>query len=82
MMFIGKQIDLIPHTGIVLKRGDSPTEAHEFFYSGGIQVLHPHRVVEVFGLAPVDRVLLGRTSKSDGELRAHLRSIAHKYTVS
>lgn len=81
MMFIGKQIDLIPHTGIVLKRGDSPTEAHEFFYSGGIQVLHPHRVVEVFGLAPVDRVLLGRTGKSDGELRAHLRSIAHKYTV-
>lgn len=81
MMFIGKQIDLIPHTGIVLKRGDGPTEAHEFFYSGGIQVLHPHRVVEVFGLAPVDRVLLGRTTKGDGELRSHLRSIAHKYTV-
>jgi hypothetical protein len=71
---LGTQIELIPHTGVVLR-------GREYFYGGGIQVLPPHQVVEHFGLAPVERKVLGRTTKTDDELRAFLRTIAHKFTM-
>jgi len=46
-----------------------------------LQMLHPHRVVEVFGLQPCERIPLGRTGKTEPELRAFLRSISHRYTM-
>jgi hypothetical protein len=44
-------------------------------------MLHPHRVVEVFGLQPCEKISLGRTSKTEPELRSFLRSISHRYTM-
>jgi hypothetical protein len=38
---LGVQIDIVPHTGVVLG-------ATEYFYGGGIQALAPHQVVGAF----------------------------------
>lgn len=35
--FLGVKIDLIPHTGIVIRN-------REYFYGGGIQAVPPHQV--------------------------------------
>lgn len=72
--FLGVSLPYIPHTGIVAWQ-------HEFFYSGGISVLKPHVVVQTFGLAPIQKVLLGHTRKGEQELRVFLRSISHRFTA-
>jgi len=77
MAFIGRQLDCIPHTGVVVNHGAGDTE---YFYGGGIQALPAHQVAEYFGLRPIERIVLGKTRKTHDELRAFLRTIAHKYT--
>lgn len=73
MAFIGRQIDYIPHTGVVF-------EGVEYFFGGGIQALPPHQVVSVFGMSPVQKIDMGTSTKSLEDLRAFLRSIAHRFT--
>ena len=72
-MLLGRRIELIPHTGVVV-------EGTEYFFGGGIQAL-PHRQVPLmFGLQPVERLPLGATSRSKDEMRAWLRSVSHLYS--
>lgn len=47
-----------------------------------MQVLPPHTVVEYFGMSPVERIPLGRTTKSVDEFRSFLRSVASRYTAA
>jgi desumoylating isopeptidase 1 len=72
---LGQQIDLIPHTGVCVR-------GKEYFFGGGIQCMPPHQVVENFGLAPIQKLTLGRTAKSDDEIRLYLRTISPKYTFA
>jgi len=74
MMLLGTQIDLIPHTGIVYRN-------LEYFFGGGIKAFPPREVVEVFGLQPVERLILGKTSKTEEELQEFLRQISSRFTM-
>ena len=67
---IGKQIDGVWHTGVVVF-------GIEYFYGGGIVAARAGTAVP--GMR-YDVVPLGSTSKSKGELEAFLRSIAHRFT--
>ena len=69
---VGRQIDVIPHTGVLV-------HGEEHFFSGGLQALPPHRVQATFGLAPIERISLGRTRRSREELRAFLNSVEDRY---
>ena len=42
---LGRQIDYVPHTGIVLGAGTAG--AREYFFGGGIQALPPHQVAHL-----------------------------------
>lgn len=46
MAFIGRQIDVVPHTGVEVF-------GKEFFFGGGIVVSAPERVEAEFGITPV-----------------------------
>ena len=72
-MLLGRRIDLVPHTGVVLR-------AREFFYGGGIVSMPPHRVVERFGMRPNEALVLGRTRRSDAEVRAFLAEVRPRFT--
>lgn len=74
MMLLGTQIDLIPHTGIVYRN-------REYFFGGGIKALPPNEVTEIFGLHPVERLILGRSLKTEEELHAFLRHISPRFTM-
>ena len=72
-MLLGRQLDLIPHTGVVI-------QGVEYFYGGGIQAMPTASVPLVFGLQPVQAIRLGVTTKTVAELRAFLRGVSHRYT--
>ena len=74
MMLLGRQIDLIPHTGIVY-------HDREYFFGGGIKALPPNEVTEIFGLQPVERLILGRSLKTEEELHVFLRHISPRFTM-
>lgn len=74
MMLLGTQIDLIPHTGIVYRN-------REYFFGGGIKALPPNEVTEIFGLQPVERLILGRSLKTEEELYVFLRHISPRFTM-
>jgi hypothetical protein len=75
MAFLGKQIDGIWHTGIVVY-------GREFFFGGGIQDMPPQSVVAQFGMQPVQRLALGKTALDEAAFRAHLRSISPRFTMA
>ena len=75
---LGRQIDYVPHTGIVLGAGTAG--AREYFFGGGIQALPPHQVVQAFGLSPVQVIPLGTTAKTEAEFRAWIGSVRHQFT--
>ena len=74
MMLLGTQIDLIPHTGIVYRN-------REYFFGGGIKALPPNEVTEIFGLQPVERLILGTSLKTEEELYVFLRHISPCFTM-
>ena len=67
-MLLGRRIEIIPHTGVVL-------DGTEYFFGGGIQALPHAQVPQMFGLQPVERLPLGVTARTKDETRAFLRSI-------
>ncbi len=74
MGLVGRHIDIIPHTGVIV-------HGEEHFFSGGLQSLPPPHVAATFGLQPVERVPLGRTRRTREELRAFLARAAPRYTA-
>merc|ERR1719171_2826616 len=68
---IGKQIDLIPHTGIV-------AFGKEYFFGSGPCIGAPGKCIP----CAVSQVLdLGQTGKTSAELEAHIRTVlAPEYT--
>ena len=72
---LGRTIDLIPHTGIVL-------QGIEYFFGGGIQQMPTQQVPLTMGLQPVERLRLGTTTKTIAEFRAFLHSIRDRFTMA
>jgi len=70
---LGVQIDVLPHTGIVVRNT-------EYFYGGGIQALHPAQVVARYGMRPVETIVLGHTRRTDSELRAFFLTIRSRFS--
>mmetsp|Transcript_35363 Transcript_35363/g.97601 ORF Transcript_35363/g.97601 Transcript_35363/m.97601 type:complete len:424 (-) Transcript_35363:1-1272(-) len=73
MALVGKQIDIVPHTGIVVF-------GKEYFFGDGPQVGEPGKTVPI----KVSQILdLGETEKTSQELEAHIRSaLAIEHTPS
>ena len=71
-MLLGRRIELVPHTGVVLR-------GLEVFYGGGIVAMPPHAVVGRFGMRPVERLTLGRTRRSEAEVRAFLLELRPRF---
>jgi len=71
---IGKQIDGIWHTGVVVY-------GLEYFYGGGVQRLPPNQVVQNFGLTPVDTIELGETEMEQEDFHQFLETIQSRYTA-
>ena len=96
MAFIGKQIDLVPHTGVEVfgyvsdglfsvEHGPSPDLPHrklqEYFFGGGIQRM-PSAVIEAeFQMRPAQVIEVGRTTKSREAFEHWLRSVTSQYTM-
>jgi len=65
MAFVGKQVDLIPHTGIV-------AFGKEYFFGSGPCIGEPGKSIGI----PVTQVLeLGTTAKSMADLERHIHSV-------
>ena len=73
MGLLGKQIDYVPHTGLVVG-------GMEYFFGGGIQMLPPAQVVQAFGLSPIRAIPLGTTTKSTATFHAWINSVRSRYT--
>jgi hypothetical protein len=70
---IGKQIDYIPHTGIVVY-------GVEYFFGGGIQKMPPAQVESTFGLRPVKTEVLGTTDITQDVFHTFLAGISSRFT--
>lgn len=63
MALLGKQIDIVPHTGIVVF-------GREYFFGSGPCVGEPGNTI---GITPARTLSLGETTKTREELEAHIR---------
>ena len=70
---LGKQIEYIPHTGIVVY-------GVEYFFGGGIQKMPPSQVESTFGLRPVKTEVLGTTDISQDNFHTFLAGISSRFT--
>ena len=73
LSLLGKQIDYVPHTGIVVG-------GYEYFFGGGIQMLPPAQVVQAFGMSPIRVIQLGTTTKSTATFHAWINSVRSQFT--
>ena len=73
LQLVGKQFDLIPHTGIEVY-------GTEYFFGGGVQALPPATVEATFGLKPCEVVELGRTAIPKEVFEGFLTEIAPRFT--
>ncbi|GLE04436.1 hypothetical protein PINS_up013378 [Pythium insidiosum] len=71
---LGKQIDGIWHTGVMVY-------GQEYFYGGGIQMMAPELVVARYGMQPVQQIPLGETRVPRDQFEAFLRSISPRFTA-
>ena len=72
MAIVGKQVDIIPHTGVVLN-------GKEYFFGGGICVCPAGQAMAL----PVCEVIqVGVTTKTEAELEGFLSANNHRFTVS
>jgi hypothetical protein len=69
-MFLGKQIDGIWHSGVVVY-------GTEYYYGGGIQAGTPG--VMPGGIRPVQVIDIGYTAKTQQQFHEWLESVSHKY---
>ena len=73
---VGKQVDIIPHTGVVVDWGGRRLE---YFFGGGICVTPAGAAVPMEACEVLD---LGTTSKSEAELLAFLRTASPRFTAA
>ncbi|GMI11956.1 hypothetical protein TrLO_g5755 [Triparma laevis f. longispina] len=59
--FLGVQIDLIPHTGVVV-------DGTEYFFGGGIQRMAHASFKANHGISPISLAEVGVTSKTSAEI--------------
>lgn len=71
MMFLGRQIEAIYHTGVVVY-------GSEYFFGGGIAADKPGATQAG---APIRKVKLGTTNKTQEEFHQWLRSVGDQYTM-
>lgn len=71
-MLIGKQIDGIWHTSLVVFN-------HEYFFGGGICIEYP--LSTMYG-TPVQQIPMGTTSKTAEEFHNYLIDLSPKYTMN
>mmetsp|Transcript_24775 Transcript_24775/g.62297 ORF Transcript_24775/g.62297 Transcript_24775/m.62297 type:complete len:125 (+) Transcript_24775:107-481(+) len=71
MPLLGKQVDIIPHSGIVCF-------GKEYFFGGGVCVTAAGQSVP---MPPCEVLDLGEAQKSEAELNAFLAQISPQYTV-
>jgi hypothetical protein len=64
-MLLGKTIDLVPHTGIVIDGN------REYFFGGGIRTGQPKKCV---GMEPAEIIELGESEKTEAELVKWLKT--------
>jgi len=69
--FLGKQIDYIPHSGVVVY-------GTEYFFGGGIAADRPGSTQAG---APVKKYTLGKTTKTQAEFHAWLQSVGDQFTM-
>ena len=70
---LGKQLDWVPHTGVVVF-------GMEYFYGGGVQMLPPSDVVARFGITPVQTLELGPTELTREVFHDYLAEVSPRYT--
>jgi|EP00505_MAST-04D_sp_SCG-Rhode-Island_P000575 hypothetical protein len=70
---LGKKIDYVPHTGVVVY-------GLEYFFGGGIQKMPPADVERTFGLRPVKTLDLGTTHVTQEVFHSFLAGIASRFT--
>ena len=75
LQFVGTQIDLIPHTGVII-------DGVEHFFGGGLQRQHHATFTSSHGIRPVEVKEMGATSKSSVEIDQWLRANDHRFTMS
>lgn len=71
-MLLGRQLDGIWHTGVVV-------HGSEYFFSGGIVSTPPGQAVPGMQFVTIP---MGNTNKPKAEFEAFLQSISHKYTTA
>eukprot|EP00520_Triparma_pacifica_P002039 CAMPEP_0118653812 /NCGR_PEP_ID=MMETSP0785-20121206/12032_1 /TAXON_ID=91992 /ORGANISM="Bolidomonas pacifica, Strain CCMP 1866" /LENGTH=297 /DNA_ID=CAMNT_0006546383 /DNA_START=120 /DNA_END=1013 /DNA_ORIENTATION=- len=75
LQFVGTQIDLIPHTGVII-------DGVEHFFGGGLQRQKHTTFTSSHGIRPVQLKEMGTTSKSSVEIDQWLRENDHRFTMS
>ncbi len=74
---VGKQVDIIPHTGVVVDWGGS--KRIEYFFGGGICVTPAGQSVPMAACEVLD---FGTTAKTEAELLSFLREASPRFTAS
>jgi len=75
MAFVGKQVDIIPHSGIVVHWPGSSSK--EYFFGGGICVTAAGQSMP---MQPCEVIELGAAKKTEAELEAFLSSVSGRFT--
>ena len=72
---VGKQVDIVPHTGIVVAWPGAGSK--EYFFGGGVCVTPAGQAM---GMPACEVIPLGATNKSESELQAFLTEISPRFT--
>jgi len=75
---VGKLVEIIPHTGVVVTWADKPAAPLEYFFGGGICVTPAGKSVP---MPACERLTLGTTSKTEEELMAFLHTASPRFTA-
>lgn len=75
LQFVGTQIDLIPHTGVIV-------DGVEHFFGGGLQRQRHATFASSHGIRPIEVKEMGVTSKPSVEIDQWLRANDHRFTMS
>lgn len=76
MALVGQQVDIIPHTGIVVEWGSAGSL--EYFYGGGICVTGAGQSMP---MQPCEVIDMGTTEKTEADLQAFLASISARFSA-
>ena len=85
MAIVGKQVDIIPHTGIVVTWSPpnlvtgAPGVSTEYFYGGGVCSTPSGQAMP---MPTCEIIPLGETTKTEAELGAFLASISPRFTAA